>query len=57
MPKGATKAAAVQRLKVLTGCSRLVVFGDGMNDLEILKLTDCAVLEDSYIRLRYKVIN
>ena len=40
MPRGATKAAAARRLKALSGCSRLVVFGDGMNDLEMFGIAD-----------------
>ena len=49
MPKGATKAAAVQRLKVLTGCSRLVVFGDGMNDLEMFGIADEAYATENAV--------
>ena len=34
---GVTKAAAVTRLKALTGADRLVVFGDNLNDVSMLE--------------------
>lgn len=40
MPKEASKANAVLRLKELLGCSRLVVFGDGRNDLDMFAAAD-----------------
>ena len=49
MPKGATKAAAIQRLEALTGCSRLVVFGDGMNDLEMFGIADEAYATENAV--------
>ncbi len=39
MPKAATKANALLELKQMLNC-RLVVFGDGKNDLEMFKLAD-----------------
>ena len=45
MPRTATKAHAALRLKAMLNCDRLVVFGDGLNDLELFRAADeaCAV--------------
>lgn len=40
MPKEATKANAVQRLKELWGCERVVSFGDAVNDLPMFRISD-----------------
>ena len=40
MPKEATKANGALRLKEMTGAQRLVVFGDGYNDMELFKVAD-----------------
>lgn len=40
---GVTKAAAVTRLKALTGADRLVVFGDNLNDREMMQAADHSV--------------
>lgn len=40
MPKGATKAQAALRLKEITGADKLVVFGDGYNDLKLFEVAD-----------------
>jgi len=40
LPKGATKANAALELKKHFGCDRLVVFGDGMNDIQIFEVAD-----------------
>jgi hydroxymethylpyrimidine pyrophosphatase-like HAD family hydrolase len=40
MPKKASKANAILRLKELLGCDRLVVFGDGINDLDMFRIAD-----------------
>lgn len=40
MPKGATKANAAKRLMELLGCTRLVCFGDGVNDRSMFELAD-----------------
>ena len=37
---GVSKARAVERLKVSTGASRLVVFGDNLNDIPMMQLAD-----------------
>ncbi len=40
MPRAATKANAALRLKELTGADKLVVFGDGYNDIDLFKAAD-----------------
>lgn len=35
---------------------RSLVSGTELSELGVLKLMDCAVLQDSYLRLRYEVI-
>lgn len=40
MPKHATKADAVLRLKEMCGCDYLVVFGDGINDIPMFQVAD-----------------
>lgn len=40
MPKNATKASAIERLKNITQCDYVVVFGDGINDLEMFRIAD-----------------
>lgn len=40
MPRAATKANAAQKLKELTGADKLVVFGDGYNDIDMFKAAD-----------------
>lgn len=40
MPERATKAEAALQLKKMCGCDRLVVFGDGVNDIPMFKAAD-----------------
>lgn len=40
MPKEATKSHAVLQLKKLLECDKLVVFGDGKNDLDMFEIAD-----------------
>jgi len=40
MPKAATKANGVLCLKEMVGADRLVVFGDGYNDMELFRVAD-----------------
>ena len=40
MPKAASKANAALELKALLGCEKLVVFGDGLNDIDLFKVAD-----------------
>lgn len=48
-PKNSTKAKAVLKLKKQLNCDRLVVFGDGVNDLSMFEVADeaCAVMNAS----------
>ena len=40
MPAETSKAAAVSQLKELMDCDKLVVFGDGKNDLDLFEIAD-----------------
>lgn len=40
MPPTASKSAAALQLKELLGCDKLVVFGDGMNDIDMFHAAD-----------------
>lgn len=40
MPPAASKSNAIRQLKEQLGCSRLVVFGDGKNDMDMFQLAD-----------------
>lgn len=52
MPKSATKANALVELKQMLNC-RLVVFGDGKNDIEMFKVADeCYAVENAVRELK-----
>ena len=59
-PKNATKAKAALELKAELECDRLVVFGDGLNDISMFEVADesCAVAnaEDEVKRAATKII-
>lgn len=40
MPQSTSKANAIQRLKEYYGCEKLIVFGDGKNDVDMFRLAD-----------------
>jgi len=40
MPLAASKSNAIKQLKELLECDRLVVFGDGKNDIDMFELAD-----------------
>lgn len=40
MPKEASKANAIKRLKEYLNCQKLVVFGDGKNDIDMFEIAD-----------------
>lgn len=47
MPKEASKANAIRQLKEHLGCERLVVFGDGKNDIDMFEIADeCYAVEN-----------
>lgn len=53
LPKGATKAAAVLRLKEYLGCDRVVAFGDGVNDISMFEIADeCYAVEGAHPDLK-----
>lgn len=45
----ASKANALRRLKKLTGADRVVVFGDNINDLPMMRVADVAVAVDNAV--------
>lgn len=40
MPFNASKSNAIKQLQTRLGCERLIVFGDGKNDINMFKLSD-----------------
>lgn len=40
MPRGATKANAIGKLKQMWGCERVVSFGDAVNDIPMFRISD-----------------
>ena len=40
MPSNASKAKAIKQLQSLLKCEKLVVFGDGKNDIDMFELAD-----------------
>ena len=42
MPQAASKANAIRQLKALLGCDAVVVFGDGINDIDMFEDADAA---------------
>ena len=40
MPKKATKAEAIRKLKEMWGCDRIVSFGDAVNDIPMFEISD-----------------
>jgi hydroxymethylpyrimidine pyrophosphatase-like HAD family hydrolase len=45
LPRNATKANAILKLKEMLGCDRIVCFGDAENDLSMFRIADesCAM--------------
>ena len=39
-PGNATKRSAIQRIKQLCGCQRVIVFGDSANDISMFQMAD-----------------
>lgn len=53
LPEKATKANAVLQLKEYCGCDKLVVFGDGINDIPMFKAADeCYAVENAASELK-----
>lgn len=53
MPAKATKAEAIQKLKQLWNCSRVVSFGDAVNDIPMFEISDaCYAVENAVPQLK-----
>lgn len=53
MPKAATKSNAIRQLKNLLGCDRLIVFGDGKNDIDMFEIADeCYAVSNAHEELK-----
>jgi len=53
LPKEATKANAILKLKDILGCDRVVCFGDGMNDLSMFRIADaCYAMKNAVPALK-----
>lgn len=53
LPQKATKAHAVLQLKEYLGCDKLIVFGDGLNDIEMFHAADeCYAVENAAPELK-----
>lgn len=55
MPGAASKSNAVLQLKKLLGCDRLIVFGDGKNDIDMFEIADeCYAVRNAHEELKRK---
>lgn len=53
MPRKATKANAILKLKELLGCDRIVSFGDAINDIPMFRISDeCYAVENAVGELK-----
>ena len=53
MPRKATKANAILKLKELWGCDRVVSFGDAVNDIPMFRISDeCYAVENAVDELK-----
>lgn len=53
MPLMASKSHAIEQLKEQLGCERLVVFGDGRNDMDMFQAADaCYAVENAVPELK-----
>jgi len=53
MPHNATKALGVKRLKQITGCDRVICFGDAVNDISMFTIADEAyAVADANLQLK-----
>ena len=53
MPKSTSKSKAIRQLKELLKCDRLVVFGDGKNDIDMFRIADeCYAVENAVEELK-----
>ncbi len=49
MPKKATKAEAIRKLKEMWGCERIVSFGDAVNDIPMFEISDACYAVDNAV--------
>jgi hydroxymethylpyrimidine pyrophosphatase-like HAD family hydrolase len=55
MPRKATKANAIQQLKELWQCDKVISFGDAKNDLPMFAISDeCYAVENAVPELKCK---
>lgn len=53
MPRAASKSNAVMQLKKQLGCDRLIVFGDGKNDIDMFEVADeCYAVRNAHGELK-----
>lgn len=53
MPRKATKANAILKLKEILGCEKIVSFGDAMNDIPMFQISDeCYAMENAVDELK-----
>ena len=53
MPRRATKANAILKLKEILGCDRVVSFGDAINDIPMFRISDeCYAMENAVDELK-----
>ena len=50
MPKWATKAHAIGKLKEMLGCDKVVSFGDGVNDIDMFRISDEAYAVENAVQ-------
>ena len=56
MPKSASKASAILKLKELLNCDRIVSFGDAINDLPMFAISDqCYAMANAVTSLNNKL--
>lgn len=53
LPRKASKANAILKLKEILGCDRIVSFGDGINDIPMFRISDeCYAMENAVEQLK-----
>lgn len=53
MPKNATKAEAILKLKELWGCDKVISFGDAINDIPMFQVSDeCYAVANAVLELK-----
>ena len=55
MPKSASKANAILKLKEILGCDEVISFGDAINDIPMFEISDqCYAMENAVSKLKEK---